>query len=56
MMDMFPVTEVVRKVLTAGGECGVVDWQLLGLSMPAWVLISALVLGLAGTYANFRGR
>lgn len=54
MMEMFPVTEVVRKVLTAGGECAKVDWTFLGLSMPAWVLICALALGALGVVANFR--
>lgn len=52
MLDVFPLFEVVRRVLTGGGECGVIDWRLLGLSMPAWVLVSALVLGLYGVLVN----
>jgi disulfide bond formation protein DsbB len=54
MLDVFPLVEVVRKVLTASGECGVVDWSFLGLSMPMWVLISLLALGAVGAYASFR--
>ena len=53
LMDMFPLLEVVRKVMTGGGECGVIDWTLLGLSMPMWVLIAAITLGLAGVLNNF---
>jgi disulfide bond formation protein DsbB len=48
MLDMLPFTEVLRKVLTGGGECGNIDWQLLGVSMPGWVLITALALTLFG--------
>ncbi|MDF3019022.1 MAG: hypothetical protein K0Q92_325 [Steroidobacteraceae bacterium] len=52
LMDMFPVFEVVRKVMTGGGECGVIDWTLLGVSMPGWVLIAAVALGLTGIVNN----
>lgn len=52
LMNMFPVFEVVRRVMTGGGECGVIDWTLLGISMPGWVLISAVALGLAGILNN----
>jgi disulfide bond formation protein DsbB len=54
MMDVFPLTDVLRKVLTGSGECAKIDWTLLGLSMPGWVLISLLVLTTAGVLANWR--
>jgi protein dithiol:quinone oxidoreductase len=54
MLQFSPLTEVVRKVLTGGGECSQVNWSFAGLAMPAWVLIAALVLGLAGVLANSR--
>ncbi|MFO7275590.1 MAG: disulfide bond formation protein B [Pseudomonadota bacterium] len=54
MLEMFPLTQVVRRVLTAGGECAVIDWTFLGLSMPAWVLIWAAALGVLGMYGNTR--
>ena len=46
------MTEVIRKVLTGSGECSEVNWTFLGLAMPAWVLICALVLGAFGVSAN----
>ncbi len=52
LMDMFPLLEVVRKVMTGGGECGVIDWSLLGVSMPGWVLIAAVTMGLIGIANN----
>jgi len=53
MLDMFPLLEVVRKVLSGGGECGKIDWSLLGVTMPGWVLIAAVSLGLFGLVNNF---
>lgn len=54
MLDLFPVTEVILKVFRAGGECAKVDWTLLGLSMPAWVLLFAVVLTAGGIWNNLR--
>ena len=53
LLDVFPLTEVIRKVLTGSGECARVTWRFLGLSMPGWVLIAALGLGALGAVANF---
>ena len=52
LLQMFPLQEVIRKVMTGGGECGTVDWTFLGVSMPGWVLIVAVTLGLIGIVNN----
>jgi disulfide bond formation protein DsbB len=52
-MDIMPLTEVVSKVLTGSGECGQVDWTLLGLSMPWWVAIAIGLLSAWGAIINF---
>ena len=54
LLDIMPVTDVVAKVLTGSGECGKVDWTLLGLSMPWWVLIALVALGAWAILVNFR--
>lgn len=54
LLDVFPLTDVIRKVLTGSGECARVTWRFLGLSMPAWVLIAAIGLGTLGVVANLR--
>jgi disulfide bond formation protein DsbB len=41
-------------VLTGGGECAKIDWSLLGLSMPGWVLVAVVLLAVAGILANWR--
>jgi disulfide bond formation protein DsbB len=52
LMEIMPVTDVITKVLTGSGECGKVDWRLLGLSMPWWVLFSLVALGLWAAAVN----
>jgi disulfide bond formation protein DsbB len=54
MLKVFPLTDVLVKVLTGSGECAKIDWRFLGLPMPAWVLIAALVIGVFGLWANLR--
>jgi disulfide bond formation protein DsbB len=54
MLDVSPLTDVIRKVLTGSGECAKVTWTFLSLSMPTWVLLAAAGLGAWGGYANFR--
>lgn len=56
MLEVFPLTDVIRKVLTGSGECARVTWTFLGLSMPAWVGIAAVGLGALGAWANFSRR
>jgi len=54
MLKVFPLTEVLSKVLSGSGECAKIDWRFLGLAMPAWVLICVLSLGAWGLWANLR--
>lgn len=46
MFQYFPLTETLKAMLSGTGDCAKVDWTLLGLSMPAWVLISFVILAL----------
>jgi len=54
MMDAFPFVEVLEMVLSGSGECAEVSWSLLGLSMPAWVVICLVALGGGGAWLNAR--
>jgi disulfide bond formation protein DsbB len=53
MLDAFPLFDAVKMVFTGSGECAVVNWAFLGLSMPAWVLIWFVALGALVTVANW---
>lgn len=46
--------DLIRRVLTGTGDCGAVDWTLLGLSMPMWALVWFVLLGGWALYAGFR--
>ncbi|MEQ9563214.1 MAG: disulfide bond formation protein B [Woeseiaceae bacterium] len=54
MLESFPLSDVLKMVFTGSGECASIDWQFLGLSMPAWVLIAVLAIGTFGTWNNLR--
>lgn len=56
MLQIFPLTAVIRKVFTGSGECAKVTWSLLGISMPGWVLIAAVALGAWALYLNLPAR
>ena len=44
IVENFGFLTAVKEALTASGECAEVDWSLLGLSMPGWVLLALLAL------------
>src|SRR3989440_12543912 len=54
LLKFTPLWQVIRKVLTGSGEGGEVNWRFLGLAMPAWVVLWALLLGWVGVTANLR--
>ena len=54
LLKFTPLWDLIKKVLTGSGECGVVNWRFLGLAMPTWVLLWALALGALGLRANLR--
>ena len=54
IMDTLPLADALSAIFTGSGECATIDWQFLGLSMPAWVVISIAVVGAAGIWNNLR--
>lgn len=54
MLETLPFRRVVELVFTGPGDCAAIDWQFLGLSMPAWVLISLAGVTAAGIWNNLR--
>ena len=39
LMETFPLSEALRRIFTASGECSEVQWTFLGLSIPGWSLL-----------------
>ena len=56
MLQSMPLFGVIRKVLTASGDCSNIDWTFLGLSMPAWCLLFFVLLAGCALHAGFRRR
>ncbi len=40
MFENFPFMDALALLLKGDGNCAVVDWTFLSLSIPAWVLVS----------------
>jgi disulfide bond formation protein DsbB len=56
MFNTFPFTEAVTVLLRGDGNCAVVDWSFLGLSMPGWVLIAFIGLLAVNAWQLIRPR
>ncbi|HEX9876546.1 MAG TPA: disulfide bond formation protein B [Gammaproteobacteria bacterium] len=54
IMDAFPLLEALELVFTGSGECAVVNWSFLGLSMPGWTFIWFVLLAILGVAANWK--
>jgi disulfide bond formation protein DsbB len=54
IIDAFPLADAVKMIFSGSGECADISWQLLGLSMPAWVFISVAIIGVFGLWNNLR--
>lgn len=48
LLDSFSLSEAIAMLVRGDGNCAEVQWQLLGLSMPAWVLIGFIGFVLLG--------
>ena len=44
LLDVFPLMDVLQMVLAGDGSCAEVSWQLLGISIPGWVVIGCIPL------------
>jgi protein dithiol:quinone oxidoreductase len=56
LMDILPFTEVVTTILRGDGNCAVIDWSFLGLSLPGWALVAFIALALLALAAPFIAR
>mgnify|MGYP002632882480 CR=1 FL=1 len=54
LFDAFSLSEAISHLLQGDGNCAEVQWQLLGLSMPGWVLIAFIGFAAIGLFQIFR--
>ena len=56
MVATFPLSEVLQMVFSGSGECAEISWSFASLSMPAWVLIWLIILGVYGIWVILQNR
>lgn len=49
-----PFSTFLVKAFTGSADCSVITWKFLGLTMPEWVLIWFVILGVSGLWINWR--
>lgn len=54
LLQTFPLHQVFTMVLQGSGECAVVDWRFLGLSMAAWSAVWLAVFAVWGVLLIFK--
>jgi protein dithiol:quinone oxidoreductase len=53
MLENFPLSRTLEKLFTGTGECAVVDWSFLGLSIAGWSLAWFVALALYALWLGF---
>lgn len=59
MLEVFPLMDVLMTAMRGTGDCAVVSWRFLGLSIPGWTAIFFVLIifaGLAILFGIFRKR
>jgi disulfide bond formation protein DsbB len=56
MLQTLPFGDVLKRLFQGDGNCAVVDWRLLGLSMAEWSLLWFVLLAAAGIWQAMRRR
>ena len=54
IFENFPLMNALKLLLRGDGNCAVIDWTFLGLSIPAWVFISCVGLLILNGWQFFR--
>ena len=54
LFQNLPLNKFLRQAFIGSADCSVVTWRFLGLSMPEWVLIWFVLLGVGGLWLNSR--
>jgi disulfide bond formation protein DsbB len=56
MLENFPLSQTLQKLVSGTGECAVVDWTFLGLSIAEWSLAWFVALAAYAAWLAFRKR
>ena len=53
-LSNYDALKFLKTIFIRDQDCGVIDWTFLGLSMPGWVFLCFVVLGVGALWAGFR--
>lgn len=56
MLEMFPLMDTLKIMLSGDGNCAEVVWTFLGLSIPAWTLVAFLMIVATAVFQGIRTR
>lgn len=56
MLDRFPLSQALQKILAGSGECAEAGWRFLGLTIAGWSLVWFVVLGVFAIVMAVRAR
>lgn len=56
MLQNFPLSRTLEKLITGTGECAVVDWSFLSLSIAGWSLVWFVILAFYAAWLALRAR
>jgi len=56
MWDNMPFGAMLKTIMMTSGECANIDWEFLGLSMPAWTLVCFVLMVLVMLYVAIAPR
>lgn len=53
LFQHLPLSKFLVRAFTGTADCSIVTWTFLGLSMPEWLLVFFVVLGVGGLVVNW---
>jgi protein dithiol:quinone oxidoreductase len=56
LFESFPLTEALALLLRGDGNCALVGWSFLGLSIPGWTLVAFVVIAAIAVWNCVRPR
>ena len=56
MLENLPLGQTLKRLFSGSGECALVDWTFLGLSIPEWSLGCFVALALYALWLALRAR
>ena len=53
MLNVFPLSDAIKMILSGSGECAEVQWRFIGLSIAEWSLIMFIGITVATTLSIY---